>query len=120
MNRDRYIANKLAAVHNNAMPTETDQSQARETDINVIIGRFGVGHLAKGNGKVPMYEDFTDLPRDLRGYIEQARGLDELRARLPEPLKAQKLEELLQLTPQQIHGLLFPQPEAPPPTDTKE
>lgn len=67
-----------------------------------------------------MYEDFTDLPRDLRGYIEQARGLEDLRERLPEQLKTQKLEELLQLTPQQIHGLLFPQPPAPTPTEPTE
>jgi hypothetical protein len=120
MNYERYIANKLKAVHNNTEPTETDQSQARDTDINVIIGRFGIGHMAKGNGKVEMYEDFTDLPRDLRGYIEQARGLDTLRERLPEQLKTHKLDELLQLTPQQIHGLLFPQTPANRPEPQQE
>lgn len=120
MNHERYIANKLNAVHNNDQPSMADQSQAKDTDINVIIGRFGVGRLAQGNGKVPMYEDFSDLPRDLRGYIEQARGLDDLRERLPETLKTQRLEDLLQLTPQQIHGLLFPETPAPTPTEPKE
>ncbi len=119
MNRERYLQNKANAVYNNTEPSLADQSQAKDTDINVIIGRFGVGRLAQGNGKVPMYEDFSDLPRDLRGYIEQARGLDNLRERLPEQLKTQKLEELLSLTPQQIHGLLFPPP-APTPTEPTE
>lgn len=120
MNYERYIANKLNAIHNNTEPSMADQSQARDTDINVIIGRFGIGHMAKGNGKVPMYEDFSDMPRDLRGYIEQARGLETLRERLPEQLKNQKLDELLSLTPQQIHGLLFPQTPAPTPEAPKE
>jgi len=123
MNRERYLANKAAAVYNNTDPTETDQSQANDTDINVIIGRFGIGRLAPGAATPPIYADLTEMPRDLRGFIETARNLETLRERLPAQLRGQNVDELLALTPAQIHGLLFPKKEEQKPVtnaDKKE
>jgi len=119
MNRKLYEQNKARAVYNNTDPTETDQSQAKDTDINVIVGRFGIGRLAPGTKVPPIYADLTDMPRDLRGFIETARNLDTLREKLPEQLRGQNVDELLALTPEQIHGILFPPKPATPP-DTKE
>lgn len=92
----------------NTDPSLTDQSQARETDINVIVGRMGIGGTVPGNAQEPMYGDFTVYPKDLRGFIEMGRKLDSLRESLPEQLRGQKLEELLQMTPEQVVKLLNP------------
>lgn len=109
-----YKLNKERAVYRNNDPTLTDQSQARETDINIIVSKMGIGRVVAGAAQPPMYADFTDLPRDLRGFIEEARQLDTLRSKLPKELQGQRIEELLALTPEQIHALLFPEPATPP------
>lgn len=96
------------AKYKNTDPSLTDQSQAHETDINVIVGRMGIGGTVPGNAQQPMYGDFTELPTDLRGFLEQARQLETLREQLPKELRGQKLEELLSMTPEQVAKLLTP------------
>lgn len=118
MNFERYRENKTLAIFNNDEPSLTDQSQAKDTDINVIVGRFGIGHLATGNKTPPVYADFTDLPRDLRGFIERARSVDQLYSQLPQALQQHSVEEILNFTPEQLHGILHPAPAPTPAPET--
>lgn len=91
----------------NNEPTMTDQSQARDTDINVIVGAFGIANVTGATG-TPMYEDWTEMPTDLRGWIEQARSLEQHRNALPDALKTMDIQELLGLTPEQLAAKLKP------------
>lgn len=113
-----YALNKANSRTVNKGPTKTDQSQARETDINVIVGRYGIGGTVPGPGQAPMTGDFTELPQDLRGFIEKGRELDKLRAQLPKELAGKSTEELLALTAEQLTTILTP-PAPPPATEEK-
>lgn len=117
----RYRANKVDAVTMtdlNTEPSLADQSGARETDINVIVGRYGITGAATQTTKSPMYGDFTNFPNDLRDMIETSRTMEDLRERLPDQLKGKPLEELLTLTPDQLNDIL--KPPAPPPAPPGE
>lgn len=124
-----YRKNKIAAIYNDSTPTMTDQSAARETDINVIVPRFlAAGGTGMGTSSQPMYIDTTNLPTDLRGFIEASNTMEEYRAKLPPELRHMATEELLALTPEEIKTKLTPPvpktgPEAIPanvPNDKKE
>lgn len=98
----------------NEEPTMTDQSAAEGTEINVILKQFGITGQAPGNARQPLYGDFTGLPTDLRGYIEQSRSIEELQAKLPDELKGMNPEELLSLTADELADKLKkPEPPAP-------
>lgn len=112
-----YRKNKAAAVFNNTEPTMTDQSQANETDINVIVGKYGIGHTAPGAPGEPLYEDWTTFPTDLRDMIDTARRIEEHRQQLPEKLKNMYVEEILALTQDELTNILTPP--APPPAEPK-
>lgn len=103
-----YHEAKTAAIHNNKSPTLTDQSAAAETDRNVIVHRFLQSGTAPGSFKPPMYGDLAELPEDLRGYINMARKMANARQDLPKELHSLSLEELLALTPEQLHEKLHP------------
>lgn len=111
-----YRANKKAARFRSTMESKTDQSQARETDRNVIVARFLQHGQAPGSKNQPMFGDFSNLPRDLRGMIEMGRNMQGLRKSLPEGLRDKPLEELLRLTQDDIKKILSPPaiPPAPP------
>lgn len=96
----------------NNEPTLTDQSQARDTDINVIVGRFLTTGQAPGAAGEPQYLDCTELPQDLRGFIEASRSADELRKQLPPQLRDKTPQELEALTQADIQKILTP-PEPP-------
>jgi len=103
----RYKANKADAVTFNTEPTMTDQSQAAQTDINIIVTQFlrtGQGPM----GKTPIYADFSELPHDLRGFIEMGRSIQEHQEQLPEQLKGIPLADLVRMTNQQINAILQP------------
>lgn len=107
-----FQANKRRAITHTTKPTETDQSQARDTDINVIVKQFLVHGQAPGHNKQPINADFTQLPTDLRGFIEMGQSLAELKAKLPDQVRELPTEELLALTPEQLlNKLTPPQPE---------
>ena len=91
----------------NTEPTLTDQSGARDTDINVIVGKFGIGQVHQ-EPDPGMYGDFSEYPTDLRSFIEKARSVDELREGLPPELKTIPLDELLYLSPDDILAKLQP------------
>lgn len=95
-------------------PTMTDQSQASETDLNIIMKRYGTTGTVPGAPGEPLYGDFTNLPTDLRGMIEESRSVQKRRDQLPAELKAMPIEELLALTPEQLTTILTPV-ETPPP-----
>lgn len=97
----------------NTEPSLTDQSQEQETNINVIIGRMGISGQVPGPAHAPMGGDFTQLPRDLRDFIERSRGLNDLRKELPDKLRDMPIDELLSLTPTQVKNLLNPEPAKP-------
>lgn len=97
-------------------PTLTDQSQAHETDINVIVGKFGIGNTVMGNANPPMYEDFSELPTDLRGFIESRTRLEEARLALPDKLRDIPVDELVYMTPAALAERLKPD-EPPKPKD---
>lgn len=107
----KWKENKANAVFINTEPTMTDQSQAESTDINIIIHQFlRTGHAPAG--KQPIYGDFSELPDDLRGFIEMGRGMTSLVNQLPEQLRDIPVEQLLTMTNDEIVAKLQP-PDAP-------
>lgn len=112
-----YQRNKHASRTINDRPTATDQSQAAETDINVIIGRMlRTGTPVPGANGEPVYADWTQLPSDLRGMIELGRSLEMSRNKLPDQLKGIPIDQLINLTNDQILTILTP-PETDKPKD---
>lgn len=111
-----YEKNKAAARTVNKLPSLTDQSQASETDRNVIVHRFLKTGQAPGASRQPMYGNMAVLPQDLAGFLKQARSLEHLRKKLPKALQGYSMRDLLSLTPQELKTIL--QPSAPTPTPT--
>jgi len=100
----------------NTDPTMTDQSGAGDTDINLIVKRYGVYGTAPGSAHPPMYGDFADIPTDLREKIELIRSIPELRKGLPPEMDALTLADL-NLPPDQLAAKI-PRP-APTPAPTE-
>lgn len=111
-----YRENKQKAIYINDEPTMTDQSQGHETDINVIVGKYGINGTAAGATGQPMYADWTEFPNDLRDWIETGRRIDSIRDQLPEPLREMPIEQILALQPDELTNILKP-PVAPAPPD---
>lgn len=115
MRTDRYKQRKDAAIYRNTEPTLTDQSSAKDTDVNVIMKTYAIHGQAPGTNKQPMHGvDFTELPNDLREFIETGRTLNEHMARLPKELRDLTAEQLFALTPEQLKDKLTPAPKEPP------
>jgi len=107
-----YQANKAKSRTKNTLPTLTDQSAAKETDRNIIVKKFmATGQAPVGNQG--FYADMTHLPTDLQGFIRRARSIPNLRGKLPGPLRELSINQLLNLTPEQLREKLTPP--APPP-----
>lgn len=105
---NNWRTNKQRAVYNNRTPTLTDQAAARDTDINVIVKNYAVhGQLPLPRG-TPLTGDFSNLPTDLRGFIDLARSTEMLRTQLPKPLQKLSNEQLMALTPEQILKIITP------------
>lgn len=103
-----YRKNKIAAVYRDTTPTMTDQSQADETNVNIIMKKYRVTGLAPGAPKAPMYGDFTTLPYDLRELLEEAHKFPRYMDELPDALKGMALDEILALTPERLAAILTP------------
>lgn len=115
-----YYQNRKRARTFNTDPTMTDQSQAQNTDINIIINRLrDVGTPPPRNFAVPMSGDFTGLPKDLRSLLELAKSANEKRRALPAPLRDMPIDQLINLTTEQLHAILTP-PAKPPAQETPE
>lgn len=107
-------ANLLASVNNE--PTKTDQSGAEDSDVNVIVKRYGVYGTTPSGLKQPQFgTDYSEIPTDLRDMIESARMLEIYRGELPEALRALNVEDLITMTPQAIADIL--KPPAPKPAN---
>ena len=105
----------LGRTENNE-PTLTDQSAAKATDINIIVNQFlRTGQQPAGRQK--HYADFTELPTDLRGFIEMGRSIAKHQAELPEQLREIPVEYLVRMSNEQINAMLTP-PDKP--ADVKE
>lgn len=113
-----YNQRKERAKYRPTKPTKTDQSQANDTDINVIVKRYAATGVAPGNAAEPMHGDFTGLPRDLRGLIEQARSIERLRGELPKELQNLTVEDLVVMDNDALKAYLQPAKPANTP-DTK-
>jgi len=97
----------------NNQPSLTDQSQAADTNINVILKKYGVTGVATGRAGAPQYLDHSTIPTDLREAFETVRSASGLREKLPETLRGQTIEQLQSLTMEQLNDILHPP--APPP-----
>lgn len=104
---------RRAAAYVETGKTMTDQSAAATTDLHVIVNQF-LKTGQSGSRSTPRYGDFSELPEDLRGYINQARALNHHRTRLPEQLRNMPTNELLALTTEQIAQILNPPAPQPP------
>lgn len=103
-----YYENRLRAQITNTEPTLTDQSQARETDINIIVGQMLKMNAEPIYPNKDMAGDFSEFPTDLRGMIEAAKAMEEHRKQLPVELRNKPVAELLTMTPEQIAHILAP------------
>lgn len=108
-----YAKNKQLAITMDTTPTVTDQAGANDTDINVIVRRYGSTGMVPGAPTPPMGGDFTELPEDLRGFIETSRDLNRRMEKLPPQLRDLNINQLLALTPDEVANKLTPP--APPP-----
>lgn len=115
-----YEKNRLRARTRNTEPTLTDQAGARDTDINVIVKTFTrTGMVPSGQGKPLVGLDFTQLPQDLRGFIETANSLNQIKNRLPAELRSMDIAELMALTPEQLRNKLTPPTPKEAPSNTQ-
>lgn len=113
-----YYENRERARTINNKPTLTDQSAAKDTDFNVIINQFLTTGRAPGPAVPPIFGDFTNLPNDLRGFIETARTINDMHKELPDKLRALSVQNLMTLTNEQIVAIM--NPPQPKPEDKKE
>lgn len=114
-----YMANKIRAMFRNTDPSKTDQSQAKDTDVNHIIKRFQQTQSAPPMKTPGSYADITEVPGDLRAALEMATSMQSLRQRLPEPLRAYPVEDLLVMTPAELNSIVNPKPATKPAEENK-
>lgn len=112
-----YAENKLRSQIKTTKPTLTDQSQAHETDINVIVKRFATTGRVPGAQQAPISGDFSELPVDLRGFLEEAKQVKRLQKQLPKELQGKTVEQILALTPDELQTILTP---VEPPTKPED
>jgi len=115
MNAAKARSDKYATT--NTDPTMTDQSGSDDTDINLIIKRYGVYGTAPGAATPQQYGDFADLPTDLAEGIKLIRSQKDLVGKLPPELQTMSIEELMTLTHDQLTEILAPPAPTPVPKD---
>jgi hypothetical protein len=108
-----YYDNKKRSKTVNKKPSRTEQSMAKDTDINTIVQRFAQTGQAPGAPANPIWADFSELPTDLRGFIEMGRSIRQLTSKLPEQLRGIPHNELMSLTPDELQAKLNPPAQQP-------
>jgi len=104
-----YQINRIKARTVNNEPSLTDQAGAKDADINVIVGQFLIHGQMPGTTKTPIPgADFTNMPTDLRGFIELGRSIENKKRQLPPQLKGMTTAQLLALTPEELKTILAP------------
>lgn len=115
------IPNKNRGKTLNKDPSLTDQSGAKDTDLNIIVKKFVQTGTMPGQKEKPLYGDFSNLPTDLRGFIQQARSIEKLRGELPKALADLTVEDLVVMDDQALVEYLKPKEVSKPETkETKE
>lgn len=119
--RDRYTARHHLYATSPKGETLTDQSQADECDLKIIVKRFMPGTMVPG-GKSPQFGvDMTGIPRDLAEAIHAVRNMEKIRGKLPTEFQELAVEDLLSLTPEGIMEIIKKAaPEPPKPEEKKE
>lgn len=114
-----YAINKQRAIYRDTTPTLTDQAGADASNINIIVGQQLITGYAPGAPKPPLFGDFSNFPRDLRETLELSQAAKSIRNQLPVELRNVPIEDLLQLTTDDLTRILTPpkpkEPNAPPP-----
>jgi len=113
-----YYRHKETCVTFNKEPTLTDQSQANDTDINVIVKRYTMHGQLPQTKQTARYGDFTEIPDNLRDLLELGKKAEQHRQALPDELKKLSTAQLLSLRPEQLKAIITPP--ATTPTDNKE
>lgn len=109
INAQNYRKRAAALASYNNDPSEADQAGSDDTDINVIVKRYGVYGTVPSGMKAPQFgADLSAMPTDLADLIATARSLETLRGELPPELAATTIEELLAFTPQELAAILTP------------
>lgn len=80
-NYDRNAASVASGV-SFELPSRTVQSDAMETDINVIVARFGLTGMLPQNVRPPIEADFIDVV-DFRDAMNAIRAAQESFAAMP-------------------------------------
>lgn len=102
-----YYRNRQRARTINTKPSMTEQSQAHDTDINVIVGRFlGTGQAPGRLGEPIPDADMTNFPKDLREAIDKSREVHNLLRQLPEGLQDTPVHELLAMSGKELNDVL--------------
>lgn len=86
-----------------------DQSGAAATDINVIVAKMQQTGMMPGSAKQPFYADMSEIPNNLRDILEMSRGVDQLKAGLPEALQGLSTAELITTPPQRLQEMITEQ-----------
>lgn len=89
--RSEYNYDRDAASDESALrcldPSRTQQSQAEEADINVIVKRFGVTGVLPQNVQVPLNVDF-DATFDYRTALDLIREADQAFMKMPAEVRS--------------------------------
>lgn len=105
--RERYDERRKRLATRTKGETLTDQSQAADCDINIIVRKHMPGTPVPGSPRQPIYgADLTKIPRDLASAIASVRHMETLRGQLPKEFKDLAIDDLLAYTPDQIHEIL--------------
>lgn len=112
-----YYERAEALATRDDTPTLTDQAAADGTDINVIVGQFLGQPGAPGTTKQPMFEDFSELPTDLRGFFEVGMSMQRHVESLPPELQALTVEQLMNSTGAELAAIMHAAKQPAKPTD---
>lgn len=117
---DQWLTRKAKLATDDQTPTMTDQSGAEDTDVNVIVKRYGVyGTMPQGTANPQYGQDLSEIPTDLATAIETVRGLEALKNKLPEGLKKLTIDQLMTYTPEAITRLAQPETKPEHKAETK-
>lgn len=70
-------AASMASATTNDLPSRTLQSQKAETDINVLVRRFGITGQIMGVQRPPLEGDFADSVTDFQSAMDMLRAAQE-------------------------------------------
>lgn len=111
MRSSRWYGLKETTKTYNDLPSLTDQAGAHDTDINVIVKGYLRHGQVPGAKQPPTFgEDYSQLPTDLRGFLELAKSVEAKRQTLPEKIRNWSTDELALLTPSDLAKILAPPP----------